>query len=283
MKPFPLTKLVALSLTLTLMVPPAGMAQERDDFLDDFLPEAPLQPLDQIVNDPAPDGWINEVLGDPGEVPSAPPVADAAQADATPDAASGFALPEGWTWHEITISESVEEVSYPVRIGFPDKFFMIDPEVMPEFGTEEGAVSFTNVDLTQMTDAVMAGESAPYGSLVAVGLSRRSEIRGLEHDRGFTETSRGTVILENGIVMSRLSGAVNEDGVVMVLDMLESQVPIDGKVYLSALFVSYFAPGEERETVAFAEGIVQSLSITPSAETPESREPQAHWFFWMAR
>lgn len=72
---FPRVGLAGVALTLSLLAPQLALSQERDDFLDDFLPDAPLQPLDNIVTDPDPDDWADDILGDPGELAPLDPVA----------------------------------------------------------------------------------------------------------------------------------------------------------------------------------------------------------------
>ncbi|MCC5968503.1 MAG: SEL1-like repeat protein [Pararhodobacter sp.] len=284
---FSQARLVALSLTLSLALPLPGLSQERDDFLDDFLPDAPLQPLDHILTDPDPQDWGRDVFGDPGELPSLDSVTEAPQPEATPDsplpesitaqAGTGYVLPEGWAWHEIVLTQRHVEISYPVRIGFPGDFFMIDEETLPDFVGEEGSVAFTDTDLEAMGAAVMAGESAPYGIMATVGLTHRPHLPEFERDRSFTEVSRRTLTLESGIVMTWLSGVIEEGGFGMKIEMIESQLPIDGTVYLTLVFVGYDG---QREISDLAENATQSLSIAPvSAETTHDEDPAGPLMF----
>jgi hypothetical protein len=250
MSRFSRDRLSALSVTLALMMPAPGVGQVQGGLLDDFLPDAPLLPLDQILTDPDPQGWGRDVFGDPGTVPpldrSADPAPDVSIPDVKPDSltadsrapatGAGSLLAEGWAWHEIGVHLPGDTFTYALRLGFPDDFWMIDFSIVDDgsdahIAGDEGDVAFTDVDLELLREMVVAG-AEPTGTMALLGVSRRSQLPQIQRDRLFSETSRSTLTLQSGTLMNGLSGTLSAGGTRVAIEAFESQMPIDENVYL---------------------------------------------------
>lgn len=129
---------------------------------------------------------------------------------------------------------------------------------MPEFASEEGGISFTDIDLEAMGNAVLAGEAEPHGTVILVGLSERTASSEFEGDRGYTERFRGSLTLRDGTGMNRVAGVIEEGGFAMTLETIESQLPVSGNAFLTLLFMGY---DDRLEQSGFAETAAQSLSF----------------------
>ena len=119
--------------------PAPAMRPATPDGFGDFIPDAPLGPLDAFLRAPlgAAVGWDDDGPGDAAPPPpaiaaDAPPTATdappAGGASPPPQAEATAGLPDGWVWHRIEVTTLREDIRQGVRLALPAGFAMLDPE-----------------------------------------------------------------------------------------------------------------------------------------------------------
>jgi len=264
-------------------VPGTGAQPADDRPLTDFIPDAPLRPFAEFLNDPVDEdtSWRDDFFGDPGSLPpldnglgdavTAGPavVTGGAPYPAAPTQPLGTALPEGWVWHDVEVTSNRPRAVQPLRVGLPADLTPLDPDAMLSFHGP-GSIGFSDVDLQAMVRAYMERRGELHGRALILSLEAQPELPGIENDADFTVTAREQVSLANGMAMDWVSGIMDDDYLAIRYEVFESLSPLPGNVWLSVMVMSFDTGLDMRQTAAT---IIQSLRFDAAPAPSAAAEP----------